>query len=79
MTHVVKLPSVPPSAGKHAPAQQDCFWFLEGEGEEAMIRALCVQCAEETQKGWFWKGSELGYGDYDLFCSRCQAKIHIRD
>jgi len=58
--------------------KQDSYWFLEGEGEDALIKALCSMCAKKEQKGWLWQG-ELGYGDYDLFCSSCNNIIHIRE
>jgi hypothetical protein len=56
---------------------QDSYWFLEGEGEEAVMRAMCTLCAKKARKGWFWEG-RLGYGNYDLFCSVCGNAIHIR-
>jgi hypothetical protein len=58
--------------------KQDSYWFMEGEGEEAMMKALCSICAAKEQKGWRWE-SVLGYGDYDLFCSSCNNAIHIRE
>ena len=58
--------------------QQDSYWFLDGEGEEAVMKALCSICAKKQQKGWFWEGF-LGYGDYDLFCSSCNNAIHIKN
>lgn len=59
--------------------KQNSYWFLDGEGEEAKMAALCEMCAQKLQKGWFWNGKNLGYGDYDLFCTECKNAIHIRD
>lgn len=56
---------------------QDSYWFLEGEGEGAVVRAMCVLCAKKARKGWLWEG-RLGYGNYDLFCSACGNAIHMR-
>jgi hypothetical protein len=56
---------------------QDSYWFLDGEGEERTIRALCPICAKKLGKGWFWDHS-LGYGNYDLFCVSCGNAIHLR-
>ena len=57
--------------------RQDSYWYAEGEGEEAVMRALCTICAKKSKTGWYWEG-RLGYGDYDLFCSSCGNAIHIR-
>lgn len=56
---------------------QDSYWYVEGEGEEALVRAMCTMCARKFRMGWLWEG-RLGYGDYDLFCSSCGNAIHIR-
>jgi hypothetical protein len=58
--------------------KQDSYWFVEGENDDAMMKALCSICAKKQQKGWIWH-AELGYGDYDLFCSSCNNAIHIRE
>lgn len=57
--------------------RQDSYWYVEGEGEEAKVRAMCTICAKKSRTGWFWEG-RLGYGDYDLFCNVCGNAIHIR-
>lgn len=54
---------------------EDSYWFVEDEDKK--IKALCVICAKKQKKGWFWRG-EMGYGDYDLFCSSCNNAIHLR-
>jgi len=56
---------------------QDSYWYVDGEGEKASVKAMCVLCAKKARKGWFWEG-RLGYGNYDLFCSVCRNAIHIR-
>lgn len=56
---------------------QDSYWYVEGEGKDAMVKAMCTICAKKAKKGWFWEG-RLGYGDYDLFCSSCGNAIHLR-
>jgi hypothetical protein len=57
--------------------QQDSYWYLDGENEEAVMNALCSICAKKQKKGWRWEG-RLGYGDYDLFCESCGNAIHLR-
>lgn len=57
--------------------QQNSYWYLEGEGEDAVMTALCAVCAKKQKRGWLWEG-RLGYGDYDLLCSSCRNAIHIR-
>jgi hypothetical protein len=50
----------------------DCYWYVD----EDRILALCVSCAQQLNKGWFWKGSELGYGNYNLQCNNYGSLIH---
>ena len=57
--------------------QQDSYWYLDGEGDEAVMNALCCICSKKQKKGWRWEG-RLGYGDYDLFCGSCGNAIHLR-
>jgi len=57
--------------------RQDSYWYVEGEGDDAVVKAMCTMCAKKKKSGWFWEG-RLGYGDYDLFCSLCGNAIHIR-
>ena len=54
---------------------QDCFWHLE----DNRIRALCTVCAVKKENAWYWHGSELGYGDYNVVCSICNKIIHERE
>ena len=56
---------------------KDCFFYTDKiEGEE-VICALCVTCNEKIKKSstWFWPGSQLGYGPWDLFCENCNSVI----
>jgi len=57
--------------------RQDSYWYLEGEGEKAVMKAMCAMCAKKARTGWFWAGQQ-GYGDYDLFCNVCENAIYIR-
>ena len=59
--------------------QENSYWFLEGEEENGKIVAICEMCAKKQQKGWFWDGRNLGYGDYDLFCNECKNAIYLRN
>lgn len=54
---------------------EDCYWFVDNPSET--IKALCVECNKNaSKKGWFWKGSEIGYGNYNLNCSVCDKILH---
>jgi hypothetical protein len=53
--------------------QKDCYWYIVDE----KMAALCVECAHKLQTGFFWKGSKLGYGNYNLSCSVCNAPLHL--
>jgi len=56
--------------------QHDCFWYVD-ESTQTML-AMCVACGRKFSKEWFWNGSKVGYGDYDLNCSTCGAIIYKR-
>ncbi len=59
--------------------QENSYWFLDGENDEAKMVAICETCAKKHQKGWFWDGKNLGYGDYDLACNYCKNTIYLRN
>lgn len=63
---------------ENATIQENSYLFLLGEDDEAKVVALCEICAKKEQKGWFWDGKTLGYGDYDLFCNSCGNAIYMR-
>ena len=50
----------------------DCYWFIL----ENKMKAICPECYKILKKGWFWKGSKLGYGDYELKCNSCNEIIN---
>jgi hypothetical protein len=56
---------------------QDSYWFVDGDGENARMKAMCPICAKKAAKGWYWD-KNLGYGDYDLFCNVCRNAIYLR-
>jgi hypothetical protein len=57
--------------------QENSYWLLDDQEEK--IVAMCEFCAKKHQKGWFWDGKNLGYGDYDLFCNECGNAIYLRN
>ena len=61
-------------------SKEDCYWYVNknASGEEFM-KAMCLRCHEKNNDaGWFWQGSNLGYGDYDLQCNICNHIIYQR-
>ena len=56
--------------------RNDCFWYLDETTQK--IRAMCVECGRKHNKEWYWNGSAVGYGDYDLSCSVCSVIIYQR-
>ena len=55
----------------------DCYWYVS---PEQTMKAICTECYKKDEKGfWFWKGSSVGYGNYDLNCSRCNKIIHQKE
>jgi len=60
---------------------KDCYWYVDERIPEAerKMMAMCAKCHKSHGFGWFWEGSALGYGDYDLKCSICETTIHQRE
>lgn len=61
--------------------REDCYWYVDCSIEnedERIMKAMCVECKESHDFGWFWPGREKGYGDYDLNCSICGKTLHRR-
>lgn len=62
--------------------KEDCYWFMikENDGNK-YVKPICVECVEKDKelkekKGWFWEGSKLGYGNYNLNCFVCNKIIN---
>lgn len=61
--------------------QEDSYWFTNTNlpPHEQKMQAMCGDCYQEKKIGWHWKGSELGYGDYDMKCALCGKILHQRE
>ena len=57
---------------------EDCFFYIKGEDPDAIIECLCVDCRESKfpELGWFWSGSEKGYGPFEFICESCDKVIY---
>lgn len=58
---------------------KDCFYFIESE----LIRPMCTNCNQKLKEEnklpeeiWFWKGSFLGYGKWNVDCALCGETIY---
>lgn len=60
--------------------QEDCYWFIDPllPSDKQVMSAMCVECHETHDLGWFWPGKNKGYGDYDLTCCLCNKVIRQR-
>lgn len=58
--------------------KEDCYFFIDEKipPEIRPISALCVECHEKKEVGWFWPGSQNGYSQYDIKCSECGKDIY---
>ena len=57
----------------------DCYFFTgEGPEEERAMEAWCGDCRDKHRpgQGWFWQGSNKGYGPWDVRCHSCGKYIH---
>lgn len=60
---------------------EDCYFFIDVElpEEKQHPEALCVECHNKDyppEFGWLWKGSEFGYGPWELLCCICKKKLN---
>lgn len=58
--------------------KEDCYFYIDQNipEDERPISVLCKQCYEKNKVGWFWEGSKIGYGPYDINCSKCNKQIY---
>jgi len=69
--------------------KEDCYWYVDRTVPEdkQTIQVMCTDCYKKEnfeeyalhERPWFWNGSKLGYGDYDLNCSLCGHVIYLRE
>lgn len=57
--------------------KEDCYFAVDNDSD--IIKAICVECHEKNEIGWFWNGKELGYGNYDLNCHFCNKIINKKE
>lgn len=59
---------------------KDCFFYTLKNNEDVIVTQICIDCKaknhSEEDFGWFWEGSEKGYGDWVYLCRECQCIIH---
>lgn len=59
---------------------QNCYFFVDPTvpEEERTISVMCVKCHDEEmpETGWFYRGSEEGYGPFDYQCELCGKFVH---
>ena len=61
--------------------QNDCYFYIDTslELEKQAIHSICIECYGKNYKDkncWFWNGSKLGYGPWDIKCDSCNSFIH---
>lgn len=58
---------------------ENCYMFVDTElpESEQKISVLCVDCRkkEYPNVGWFWNGSERGYGPWAYNCIVCNKDV----
>ena len=57
---------------------ENCYFWIDSTlpEEKQCIETICLDCFEKYQQGWFWNGSEKGYGPFDYICDKCSKIIH---
>jgi hypothetical protein len=59
---------------------EDCYFFIDIEvpEDEQHMEVLCIGCHDEhhPELGWFWKGSEFGYGPWEYICCKCKRNVN---
>jgi hypothetical protein len=57
---------------------EDCFFYVDTSipKEDQVINCMCLSCHEKNPNlGWFWNGSQMGYGEHDYICNKCGHQI----
>ncbi len=64
-------------------SSSDCYFFVDMDmevvnEEDRIIRCLCVECHDQhyPDSGWYYEGSEQGYGPYNYLCHSCRKVLH---
>lgn len=63
---------------------EDCYFFVDMDkdvpDEQRTMSVLCVPCHDQhyPQAGWFWPGSENGYGPWEYKCCVCGKNVNER-
>lgn len=64
-------------------ADLDCYFFVDMDMEvvsedDRVIRCLCEEChnTHYPDAGWFYAGSEQGYGPFNYLCHSCKKVLH---
>ena len=58
----------------------DCYFFIDCRvsEEKRCMSVMCVECHDQKypEMGWFWPGSQKGYGPFQYVCSICGKVVH---
>jgi len=60
--------------------EQDCYFYINTKLNK--VRPVCLPCYDKMRdtpdevKGWFWEGSNKGYGPFLFKCDFCEKVIH---
>lgn len=59
---------------------EDCYFFIDPTIPEDVrtMSVVCVECHDQyiPDTGWFYRGSQDGYGPYDYQCCKCGKLVH---
>ena len=59
---------------------ENCYFFVEVDTE--IVRCVCIKCHDDKMSlddGWFYEGSEIGYGPFDYKCHFCEKMISRKE
>lgn len=55
----------------------ECFFFIEQDDNEGVVRALCLKCRQQLPKNfpaWFYSGQ---VGPWTVKCNKCDQIIFL--
>jgi hypothetical protein len=58
---------------------ENCYFWLDASlpQEQQIFNVMCEKCHEKNPNvGWFWEGSEKGYGPFDFVCKTCGHVVY---
>jgi hypothetical protein len=56
---------------------EDCYFYTKQIDSKTFVVPMCLECGDKYPNlGWFWEGSQRGYGPFLFKCEKCDKIIY---